>query len=59
MLINVNVNDRFGEHMQYSCGYWKDAKNLKEAQEAKMDLIAKKLKLKPGRKSYTTNKNIL
>jgi cyclopropane-fatty-acyl-phospholipid synthase len=37
-----------GKTMAYSCGYWKDAKNLDEAQEAKYDLICKKLKLKPG-----------
>ncbi|MGV8151179.1 MAG: cyclopropane fatty acyl phospholipid synthase [Candidatus Woesearchaeota archaeon] len=35
-------------NMQYSCGYWKDAKNLEEAQKAKLDLICKKLKLKKG-----------
>jgi len=34
--------------MQYTCGYWKDAKNLNEAQVAKMELIAQKLKLEPG-----------
>ncbi|ODM97097.1 Cyclopropane-fatty-acyl-phospholipid synthase [Orchesella cincta] len=39
-----------GKYMQYSCGYWKDAKTLDEAQYAKMDLIAQKLKLKPGMK---------
>ncbi|MBA4336763.1 cyclopropane-fatty-acyl-phospholipid synthase [bacterium] len=39
-----------GKHMAYSCGYWKNAKNLDEAQEAKLDLICKKLKLKPGMK---------
>lgn len=39
-----------GKHMQYSCGYWKDAKTLDEAQFAKMDLIAQKLNLKPGMK---------
>lgn len=36
------------KQMNYSCGYWKDAKNLDEAQEAKMDLCCKKLGLKPG-----------
>lgn len=36
--------------MAYSCGYWKEAKNLTEAQEAKLDLICKKLQLKPGMK---------
>jgi len=34
--------------MQYSCGYWKDAKDLNSAQLAKLDLIAQKLKLQPG-----------
>ncbi|XP_035707368.1 cyclopropane-fatty-acyl-phospholipid synthase isoform X2 [Folsomia candida] len=34
--------------MNYSCGYWKSAKNLTEAQIAKMELIAQKLSLKPG-----------
>jgi cyclopropane-fatty-acyl-phospholipid synthase len=36
------------KRMVYSCGYWKDAKNLDEAQEAKLDLICRKLNLKPG-----------
>lgn len=36
------------ENMNYTCGYWKDAKNLDEAQIHKMDLICQKLKLKPG-----------
>ena len=39
------------QHMVYSCGYWSgtpEAKSLAEAQEAKMDLICKKLGLKPG-----------
>lgn len=35
-------------NLQYTCGYWKTAKNLEEAQLAKMDLIARKLNLKPG-----------
>ncbi|MWJ29298.1 cyclopropane fatty acyl phospholipid synthase [Halomonas sp. ZH2S] len=34
--------------MTYTCGYWKDADNLDEAQEAKLDLICRKLELKPG-----------
>jgi cyclopropane-fatty-acyl-phospholipid synthase len=34
--------------MNYSCGYWKNAKNLNEAQAAKLDLICRKLSLKPG-----------
>ncbi len=34
--------------MQYTCGYWKDVDNLNDAQINKMELIAKKLDLKPG-----------
>jgi len=36
------------ERMNYSCGYWKNAHNLDEAQENKLDLICRKLYLKPG-----------
>ena len=36
--------------MQYSCGYWKDAQTLEEAQEAKLNLICQKLQLQPGMK---------
>jgi cyclopropane-fatty-acyl-phospholipid synthase len=36
--------------MNYSCAYWKNAENLDRAQEAKMDLICRKLMLKPGMK---------
>lgn len=38
------------KRMVYSCGYWKNAKTLDKAQEAKLDLICKKLKLKKGMK---------
>lgn len=34
--------------MTYTCGYWKDANTLEEAQNAKLDLICRKLDLKPG-----------
>jgi len=34
--------------MQYTCGYWAKADNLNDAQLHKMELIAKKLDLKPG-----------
>ncbi len=34
--------------MVYTCGYYKDAKNLTEAQEAKLDLVARKVGLQPG-----------
>jgi len=36
------------KRMVYSCAYWKDAKNLDEAQERKLDLICRKLKLESG-----------
>lgn len=36
--------------MNYSCGYWKNAKTLDEAQTNKMDLICRKLKLESGMK---------
>ncbi|MEA2339416.1 MAG: cyclopropane-fatty-acyl-phospholipid synthase, partial [Thermoanaerobaculia bacterium] len=32
----------------YSCGYWRSASTLDEAQEAKLDLICRKLQLQPG-----------
>lgn len=34
--------------MTYTCGYWKGANNLEEAQFAKLDLICRKLQLEPG-----------
>jgi len=40
--------------MAYTCGYWRgvnggtDAKNLDEAEEAKLDLVCRKLGIKPG-----------
>jgi cyclopropane-fatty-acyl-phospholipid synthase len=37
-----------GDNLNYTCGYWKDAKTLEEAQVAKMDLVCRKLQLEPG-----------
>lgn len=34
--------------MIYSCGYWAAAESLDQAQDDKLDLICKKLELKPG-----------
>jgi len=34
----------------YTCGYWKDAKNIDEAQEVKLDLICRKIGLKAGQR---------
>lgn len=36
------------KRMNYGCAYWKDATTLDEAQENKLELICKKLYLKPG-----------
>ncbi|MGN2252687.1 cyclopropane fatty acyl phospholipid synthase [Frateuria sp. GZRe12] len=47
-------NDLFqamlGERLVYSCGYWAQATNLDDAQVAKLDLICRKLQLKPGQR---------
>ena len=34
--------------MTYTCGYWKSAETLDEAQEAKLDLVCRKIGLQPG-----------
>ncbi len=36
--------------MNYTCGYWREANNLTEAQLAKLRLSCEKLKLKPGQR---------
>lgn len=36
--------------MTYSCGYWKEASSLAEAQEAKLDLVCRKVGLEPGQR---------
>jgi cyclopropane-fatty-acyl-phospholipid synthase len=45
-------NDLYTEmldrRMLYTCAYWKDADNLDDAQEAKLDLICRKIGLKKG-----------
>ncbi len=38
------------KRMVYTCGYWKHAGNLDEAQEAKLELACQKLHLEPGMK---------
>ncbi|MDF1497285.1 MAG: cyclopropane fatty acyl phospholipid synthase [Patescibacteria group bacterium] len=47
-------NDLFSrmldKRMAYSCGYWANATSLDEAQEAKLDLICKKINLQPGQR---------
>ena len=38
------------KRMTYTCGYWKNASTLDEAQEAKLDLVCRKIGLKRGDK---------
>jgi len=38
------------ETMTYSCGYWREAENLDQAQLDKFALICRKLELKPGQR---------
>jgi len=45
---NDLYEEMLGKTMVYSCGYWKDAKTLDEAQSAKLDLACRKLGLKRG-----------
>ncbi|MGY0557452.1 MULTISPECIES: cyclopropane fatty acyl phospholipid synthase [unclassified Lysobacter] len=50
---HYDLGNRFYEAMLdplmvYSCGYWRDADTLAQAQVAKLDLICRKLDLKPG-----------
>lgn len=45
---NVLFKAMLDKRMVYSCAYWNGAENLDDAQEAKLDLICKKLGLKPG-----------
>jgi cyclopropane-fatty-acyl-phospholipid synthase len=37
-------------YLCYSCGYWEQAETLEQAQQAKLELICRKLQLKPGMK---------
>lgn len=38
------------KRLVYTCAYWKDAQTLEEAQEAKLDLVCRKLGLKKGQR---------
>jgi len=38
------------KRLTYSCGYWKNAYNLDAAQEAKLDLVCRKIALKSGQR---------
>ena len=45
---NVLYEAMLDERLVYTCGYWKKAKTLAEAQEEKLDLVCKKLNLQAG-----------
>ncbi|MEX2443228.1 MAG: cyclopropane fatty acyl phospholipid synthase [Alkalispirochaeta sp.] len=45
---NDLYRDMLDSNMVYSCGYWKTAETLDEAQIAKIDLVCRKLRLEPG-----------
>lgn len=49
-LDNVLYRHMLGETMAYTCGYWKEAASLDDAQNAKYDLICRKLNLQKGDK---------
>jgi cyclopropane-fatty-acyl-phospholipid synthase len=36
------------KRLNYTCGYWKNSSNLDDAQEEKLDLVCRKIGLKPG-----------
>ena len=45
---NALFSRMLDKRMAYSCGYWKDSSTLDQAQEAKLELICRKLGLKAG-----------
>lgn len=45
---NLLFENMLDKRMNYSCGYWKNATTLDEAQENKLDLICRKLYLSEG-----------
>lgn len=47
-LSNEFYQGMLDSRMTYTCGYWKNATTLEQAQEDKLELICQKLKLKPG-----------
>ncbi|MCT4627067.1 cyclopropane fatty acyl phospholipid synthase [Halodesulfovibrio sp.] len=45
---NTFYQSMLDKYMAYSCGYWKDAATLEQAQEAKLELICRKIGLERG-----------
>jgi cyclopropane-fatty-acyl-phospholipid synthase len=47
---NAFYEKMLDRRMTYTCGYWENARDLDESQEAKLDMICRKLDLKPGQR---------
>lgn len=47
---NDLYKEMLDKRLTYTCGYWKIAANMDQAQEAKLDLVCRKLHLEPGQK---------
>lgn len=47
---NTLFKNMLDKGLNYSCGYWQNARTLDEAQAGKLDLICRKIGLKPGMK---------
>lgn len=47
---NILFKNMLDKRLNYSCAYWKNAKTLDDAQEAKLELICRKIGLKPKMK---------
>lgn len=45
---NVLFKNMLDKRMTYSCAYWKNSDSLDQAQEAKLDLVCRKIGIKPG-----------
>ncbi len=45
---NDLYRDMLDKRMVYTCGYWDGAETLDQAQEAKLDLVCRKIELEPG-----------
>lgn len=45
---NDLYQEMLGPRMMYTCAYWKDVDDLDAAQEAKLDLVCRKIGLRPG-----------
>jgi cyclopropane-fatty-acyl-phospholipid synthase len=47
-VFNLQATRAFEVGLVYTCAYWKDADTLEAAQEAKLDLVCRKIGLRPG-----------